>query len=328
VNNIDEAKKQQQQLMELIRKMRNQFQAITPIPETPKVSSQDFTAALRRTIDYLQKQATNSSVVVPPNYSFSFEAQKPRVSFAPGSLEPLAVQLGEVKAICEVLFAAKVNALDNLRRERVSPDDSGGPATDYLDRKSVTNEMAVMAPYEVTFRSFSSELAALLAGFAGSSNGIVVKTINVEPAPASSLAPELTMTAPTAYVPQPTFAPPAGGPVMESSEAAIFARRYGGVGGGGLGGVPGGTPGMGERGGGPSLGGVPLRPAGTPAYTPPAGYAAPPGYGQAPAAVRGGLPTVLDEKLLKVTLTLDVVKLLPPKDAGGAGAAPQPTPGS
>jgi hypothetical protein len=30
-------------------------------------------------------------------------------------------------------------------------------------------------------------------------------------------------------------------------------------------------------------------------------------------APKGGLPTVLDERLLKITLTLDVVKLLAPK---------------
>ncbi len=45
-------------------------------------------------------------------YSFSFAAQRERLAYAAGSLEPLSVQLGEVKAICEVLFQAKVNSLD------------------------------------------------------------------------------------------------------------------------------------------------------------------------------------------------------------------------
>ena len=42
------------------------------------------------------------------------------------------MQLGEVKAISEVLFAARVNALDGIQRVRVSDDDDG-PAriTDY-----------------------------------------------------------------------------------------------------------------------------------------------------------------------------------------------------
>ena len=76
------------------------------------------------------------------------------------------MQLAEVKAICTVLFQAKINSLDNIRRERVSEDDLKGPQTDYLPEKSVTNELAVLSPYEVTFRCFSSELAAVLAGFA------------------------------------------------------------------------------------------------------------------------------------------------------------------
>jgi hypothetical protein len=44
-------------------------------------------------------------------------------------------------------------------------------------------------------------------------------------------------------------------------------------------------------------------------------YAAPgtPGQPGAPGAAKGSLPVVLDEKLLKVTMNVIVVKLLPPK---------------
>src|SRR5204862_6259930 len=110
------------------------------------------------------------------------------VSFAAGSLVPLSVQLGEVKTICDVLFQAKVNSLDSLRRESISADDANSTQgqTDYISRHSVTNELAVLSPYEITFRGFSSELAAVLAGFASSPRGLIVKTINVEPAPTAS----------------------------------------------------------------------------------------------------------------------------------------------
>ena len=128
----------------------------------------------------MQREATNSSVVLPPKYKFSFEAQAGRVTFAPGSLVPLAAQLGEVRAICTILNQAKINALDGVRRERVSADDSSGPATDYIDLHSVTNELAISSPYEVTFRCFTPELAAVLAGFANSPYGIIVKGVNVE----------------------------------------------------------------------------------------------------------------------------------------------------
>ncbi len=84
------------------------------------VTSEALCAALRRTIDQLQHEADNASVTLPPKYDFSFSAQRSLVKFAAGSLEPLAVQLGEVKAIAEIFFAARVNALDSIQRVRVS----------------------------------------------------------------------------------------------------------------------------------------------------------------------------------------------------------------
>jgi hypothetical protein len=38
-----------------------------------------------------------------------------------GSPPLLAVQLGDIKAICDILIEAKVNSIDNIRRERVPP---------------------------------------------------------------------------------------------------------------------------------------------------------------------------------------------------------------
>jgi len=40
----------------------------------------------------------------------------------------------------------------------------------------------VLVPYELTFRSFSSELAEVLSRFASSPNGLIVRAVNVEPA--------------------------------------------------------------------------------------------------------------------------------------------------
>jgi hypothetical protein len=194
VDNVEIAKEQQKQLRATIAKTKPYFQRIAPIPDVPKLADADFSRALSRTIDQLQKDATIASVSLPPKlasgstYSFSFEAQKSKVSFAAGSLVPLSVQLGEVKTICDVLFQAKVNSLDSLRRESISADDANSTQgqTDYISRHSVTNELAVLSPYEITFRGFSSELAAVLAGFASSPYGLIVKTINVEPAPSAS----------------------------------------------------------------------------------------------------------------------------------------------
>ena len=70
-----------------------------PNPANGVVTSEAFAAALRRTIDQLQHEADSASVTLPPQYGFSFEAERTLVKFAPGSLEPLAEQLGEVKTI-------------------------------------------------------------------------------------------------------------------------------------------------------------------------------------------------------------------------------------
>src|SRR2546421_10022841 len=182
VDNITLAKQQQQQVRDFLKKTQPHFQRIPPIPDVPKLSDREFSTTLSRTIDQMQHDATNLSVAVPKNYGFSFDAQRSRMSFPAGSLPLLATQVGEVKAICDVLFQAKVNSLDNIRRERISADDNTGNQTDYLNEKSVTNELAVVTPYELTMRCFSQELADVLAGFASSPHGLIVKKVNTEPA--------------------------------------------------------------------------------------------------------------------------------------------------
>jgi hypothetical protein len=238
VDNIKAAKEQEAELQEWIQQAASYFKPIAPIPNTGTntVSSEAFAAALRRTIDQLQHEADVASVTLPPKYNFAFEAQRSLVKFAPGSLGALAAQFGEVKTIAEILFAARVNSLDGIQRVRVSEDDANGPQADYFDDHSVTNNLAVLTPYQITFRSFSPEIAQVLAGFASSPHEFIVKSISVQPAGA------LAATSPEAAVPSPSPAP-----------------------------VPAVTPG------------------------------------------RGGLQTVLNEQLLRVTLVVEVVKLLPKK---------------
>ena len=146
------------------------------------MASETYAEGLRQTIDLLQHEADDASVTLPPKYNFSFSAQCSLVRFAPGSLEPLAAQLGEVKAIAEILFAARVNDLDGIQRVRVSDDDTAGLQSDYIDERPITNDLAVITPYVITFRCFTPELARVISGFANSPNPFIVKSINVQPA--------------------------------------------------------------------------------------------------------------------------------------------------
>jgi hypothetical protein len=129
----------------------------------------------------LQHEADDAGVALPPNYDFSFSAQREKVKFAPG-LDLLAAQLGEVKSISEALFATRINSLDSIQRVRVSADDTGGSQSDYIDQHPVTNNLAVITPYVISFRCFTPELSRVIGAFATSSNAFLIKSINVQPA--------------------------------------------------------------------------------------------------------------------------------------------------
>lgn len=299
VNNIQLAKEQQKEAQEFLQTLASRLQEIPGIPGRSGVTGPRFSAALQETITQLQREATNSSVIIPPGYKFSFGKQASLVTFAPGSLDPLAIQLGEVKAICDVLNQAKINSLDGIRRERVpgNPDDLSGAATDYLDMSSTTNELAIISPYEVTFNCFTPELARVIAGFAQSPYGLLVKAINVEP---SALTATLADAAVQGY-------PPAAMPYMPPATAYPPAQR------------PGGRV-MGEEAGAGRYGGASPYGAANPyAAANPYGAANPYAAAQpvaaaayAAAPVKSGLQTFLKEKQLKVTMLIHVIKLLPP----------------
>ena len=292
INNIELAKEQQKEARAFLAKLGTRLQSIPMLPEGTNISSKDYKAVLQDTISELQRSATNNSVILPPKYNFSFEKQAGLVKFAEGTLQPLAVQLGEVKAICDVLNGAKINTLEGIRRERVpaSPDDLAGTPTDYLDQVSTTNELSVITPYEVTFRCFTPELASVLAGFAKSPYGLLVKAINSEIAPASAMS-DMAAVQPV-YYQQPAVAPPSYARPGLAEEGGrpggAFASRYGGAGGAG-------------------------------GYRSP--YAAAPPVAAPiaqPIAVspgsRGGLQPFLKERELRITILIHVVKLLPPQN--------------
>ena len=255
VDNIQLAREQQKEIRTALGQAAKYFQAPPAIPSptnATKITSGQFSAALRETINQLSRETAGASVRLPSDFKFSFTQQFRLLTFA-GSLEPLAVQLGEVKALCDVLIKAKVNSLDGIQRARVSPDDAAGPQTDYIDLHSETNGLAILTPYQITFRSFSPEIAQVLAGFANSPHGFTVQGINVEPAVATGAE-------------QPALAPgyrPMLRNIAEEEARAAAARM-------------------------------------TPAYP-----AAPAG--------RSSSQMALNEKQLRVTLLVRVVRLLPKK---------------
>jgi hypothetical protein len=184
VDNVKAARDQNAELVEYIKNARAYFQSPAPIPDEPKVVNADFAAELGNTVAELAHEAAEDNVQLPHEYNFTFEAQRHLMLFDPASLNKLAARLGEIKVISEILFNAKVNAVDGLRREVVSAtDDKNTP--DYLSKSTVVTPLGEVTPYEVTFRCFSAELAAVLGGLANSQYCFVVRSINVTPASAA-----------------------------------------------------------------------------------------------------------------------------------------------
>ena len=177
VDNISAAKKDKQRVGEFLNEARKLF---VPIPTYAKTDDKGFNNLLLNTIYELQTGASNSGVALPPDYSFTFLAQRGKLTFATNSIEPWTAQLAEIKTLCNILYQARVNALEGMRRVPVSVDDVSG-TPDYLPTTSTTNDIAIKSPYEVTFRSFSAELAAVMNGILRSTNCLIVKTITVEP---------------------------------------------------------------------------------------------------------------------------------------------------
>lgn len=202
--NILTEKLQEQQLRSWIGQARAHFVPIAPIPNPGNgvVTTEAFAGSLRNTIHDMQVAAVDANVELPADYSFSFAAERNLVMFSPGSLNALALHLGEVKAICDVLFDAKVNGIDSIQREVVSDNDAAGPQSDYLAEKTTTVGLATVTPYAITFRCFSGDLGNVLAELASSNHGFIVTGVNVMPAGG--------VTVPGGVGPSPDAPPPNG----------------------------------------------------------------------------------------------------------------------
>ena len=144
------------------------------------LDNRTFRIHLDRTVARLRADAGASGVGIPLQYWFTFDAQKGAMSFLPGSLEPLMMQLGEIDALCQALFAAKVNAIEGLKRTPVDAREEPG-SQDFLNAKPITNATTIAVPYEVTFDGFSSELAAVLMELGRAPQCFVVTNLVVGP---------------------------------------------------------------------------------------------------------------------------------------------------
>ncbi|MFN7139597.1 MAG: hypothetical protein ACK4UN_09670, partial [Limisphaerales bacterium] len=167
---------------------------IPVVTPSPKMSDQAFAGLLGRTIAELRNKATASGVALPQQYDFTFAAQRRALNFPAGSIDNWIPQLNDIVAISDALFQARVNALDGIKRVPVSSQDVG--EADFLTANIVSNQFAVFTPYEVSFRGFTPELAAVLEQMQRTTNFVVIKSVSVAPAPISAAAGDGMQVAP------------------------------------------------------------------------------------------------------------------------------------
>jgi hypothetical protein len=285
VNNIEAAKQQEKELEAFLLEAQKRF---VPLDYPTNLDSGQFKLLLDTTIDELQRQAERASVKLHPNYAFSFSSQKSLLFFEPNTIPPMTRMLLDIKTISEMLFRAKVLALDGIRRPSVTAADTPTPGaqpgmSDFWTKKAVTNDLAIMTPYEFTFHCFTPELASVLEQVYSSPHCFLVKNLVVDPAPSQLLEKPADQNSQTMPV----------GPAMPYMNYRYLQQmlRYG------------------------------IMPRGYAPITPP-----PETPSTTPS--RGGLQVVLDEKPFRVIMWVEavIVKSLEEVKARKKAPAPRPRP--
>jgi len=180
---IQSVKDQTKEVQARIDTARKFFVPIPGIPPgTNHLDDRALGFAVRDTVAALRAAAAQHSVALPQDFAFSFALQETKTGYDPQSWAMLARQLGEVRVICDTLFACRVASLDSIGRERTGDDGANTSGSlDYIDAISVTNNGIVITPYQITFECFTTELGSVLSSFANGTHTIIVKTLMIEP---------------------------------------------------------------------------------------------------------------------------------------------------
>jgi len=280
LDNVGEIKKDEQRIKQFANQAKADFVSIPPYPSQDE---RTFKQMLESVINELERGAVNSAVAYPEGFSFGFTVPRRGRQFAPGSVDIWVYQLAEIKALFNVLFQAKINRIDTMQRVPLARDDQNQSlgANDYVQLLPQTNNMIIRTPYQLSFYGFSGQLASVLEGMVRSSNCFIIKNITVQQAPDMGPAFEIPVPGapPTQFGASPAFQPQQ----REPSAEAQMRSRYG----------------LNRSGTRPMTAPAPV----TPLFMP----------GVARAPTNTPPTTLFSEKLLRITLLLDVVRLKPTK---------------
>jgi hypothetical protein len=204
-----------------VRVLKGEFLKIfSGFPTPPKLDDRQFKEYLQKTIYQFGAEATNAGVNLNPGYAFGFSGQMDKLSYPAECIQPWMQELEEIKPILHILYSAKINFLEKIKRPQVSLNDISG-ADDFAPFSTVTNQNGVVTPYRLEFRAFSAEIADVLAGIAASSNCFIVKapfiTKSTVPLPDANQYQPAPVAPPREYYrtpvrPRPEYTPDPFGP--------------------------------------------------------------------------------------------------------------------
>jgi hypothetical protein len=280
LDNIGAARKDQERIRKFIQDSAIYF---APIPPYERPDERKFKQLLHYSINRLHDEAKNAGVRLPPGYSLGLGAQRATINISQTNIDFWVSQIAEMEQICRILFRAKVNAIDSIRRVPARDELAAGGTEEFISGPIVTNAYSIRKPYEITFRGFSPEIAAAMEGFLQSSNFFLIKNLTVthEPMPVEEVDPSAAPTPGAAPAPG---APPAGNypapPRPPASRADQLRNRYG------------------------------VNPAGPGGGATPTPRMVMPQVAR-PAATNTGPVTVLSETPMKVVMFLEYVRLKP-----------------
>ena len=187
--NIEMVQNHEKELMTFVAKAQKTF---VPFEYPTNLDSGQFKLQLLTTVDELTRHAQRSGVKLHSGYAFTFSGQKTLMTFDSKNIEPLSKALIEIAEVAQVLFSSRILSLDGIRRITIASQDTpGSDATagqaEFWTRKTATNDLAYLVPYEFTFHCFTPELLAVLQGLAANRHCFLVKSLTVDTTPSSLL---------------------------------------------------------------------------------------------------------------------------------------------
>ncbi len=204
----------------------NSLKRFPEVVVSTNMTTAQFKALLEVAVTELERVAERNGVKLPAKYGFTFAEQRKELVLDEKKLPVLAGQVLDIQTLCRIIFEARINELNTVRRPTLMSNDMG---SSFHSRKSNRDDKVGLldTPYEISFNCFSSELAAVLSGLANAPQMLVVKSINVE----RNAAPETETPSSTPFS---TGGLPGG---MDPMIAARYGMR-GRYGMGGMGGMP------------------------------------------------------------------------------------------